>query len=143
MHDDETSYTGSGMLGGPPEASTQNVIEVDVSRSSRKDGGYVPAGLMPRVGEAFGAGPAKQLLEPDTAYVVRGRGIFYTDGAGKMVFAEPLRKPVGRIGRALSKKPKSTDLSNPQPGVTYRMDEYTYVKVNDLGVVVHVHLGDA
>ncbi|MGL4174327.1 MAG: DNA/RNA non-specific endonuclease [Actinomycetota bacterium] len=117
----ETEYEGdseSGMRGGPPP--THATARIDR---------YDP--LMPTAKTPFGLDAD---LAPNTRYEVRGRGTFYTGPDGVIEFVEPIR--VDWSG----KFQWSPDLQYPLPNVTYKVDDYVYLRTDGLGRTKHVHV---
>lgn len=116
-----SSYAGdlnTGMRGAPSQTSATTRVNVGDD-------------LMPRAREPFGqAGD----LAPSTRYEVRGRGVFYTNADGVIEFVEPMRKTVG------AKEFMSSDLRDPLPNVTYKVDDYAYYHTDRLGRTDHVHV---
>ena len=123
------SVTGTGMKGEPPAVHDT----VKIGFGANKDGIK-----MPKAGDAFGSKGEK--LAANTEYVVRGRGIFYTDHTSKITFVEPMRREWSIGGKRLSYQAMSSDLRKPLPDVTYYVDDYAYFHTDARGLTDHVYV---
>lgn len=123
----DTGPGGTGMRGRPSgDYHVAERVDVDTEDANGNK-------LMPKAREPFGANPDIE-LKPNTRYEVRGRGVFYTDDAGKIEFVEPVRKSVG--GREFM----SIDMRQPLPNTTYKVDDYAYFRTNEHGHTTHMHV---
>jgi len=69
-------------------------------------------------------------LQPNTAYHVDGRGTFYTDSTGHVVYVEA-RGGTGRL---------NIDLQHPVPNATYHVNDHAFYHTDDMGRATHVHI---
>ncbi len=72
-------------------------------------------------------------LEPDTAYVVEGRGTFYTNEHGVVTYVETSSGHTGAL---------NPDLISPNPNTTYVVDHGYVYHTDGLGRTDHVHVDE-